>query len=44
LENNARRDFGLTSWVHMDELFSWEETPMKKINNELSIINWEKLG
>jgi hypothetical protein len=44
LENNSRRDFGLTSWVHKDELFPWEETPMKNINNELNIINWEKLG
>jgi hypothetical protein len=44
LENNSRRDFGLTSWTHTDELFSWEETPMKKINNELSIIDWKKLG
>jgi hypothetical protein len=44
LENNGRRDFGLTSWAHTDELFPWEETPMKKINNELSIIDWEKLG
>jgi hypothetical protein len=44
LENNARRDFGLTWWAHTDELFPWIETPMKKINNELSIIDWEKLG
>ena len=46
LENNARKDFGLTSWVHMEELFPWtpDETPMKEINKELSIINWKKLG
>jgi hypothetical protein len=44
LENNSKRDFGLTSWAHTDELFPGEETPMKKINNELSIIDWEKLG
>ena len=44
LENNQRRDIGLTSWTHMDELFPWAETPMKKINNELSIIDWKKLG
>jgi hypothetical protein len=31
LENNSRRDFGLTSWAHTDELFPWtpDETPMK---------------
>jgi hypothetical protein len=23
LENNSRRDFGLTSWAHTDELFPW---------------------
>jgi hypothetical protein len=39
LENNAKRDFGLTLWAHKDELFPWENTPMKKINNELSIID-----
>jgi hypothetical protein len=46
LENNARRDFGLTSWAHTEELFPWtpDETPMKKINKELNIIDWEKLG
>jgi hypothetical protein len=46
LENNSKRDFGLTSWVHADELFPWSpfETPMKELNNELSIIDWEKLG
>jgi hypothetical protein len=46
LENNSRRDFGLTSWAHADELFPWnpDETPMKEINNELNIIDWEKLG
>jgi hypothetical protein len=46
LENNSRRDFGLTSWAHVDELFPWipDETPMKEINKGLSIIDWEKLG
>jgi hypothetical protein len=46
LENNSRRDFGLTSWVHTDELFPWnpDETSMKEINNELNIIDWKKLG
>jgi hypothetical protein len=28
----------------MDELIPWDNTPMKKINNELSIIDWRKLG
>ena len=46
LENNSRRDFGLTSWAHTYELFPWtpNETSMKEINKGLSIINWEKLG
>jgi hypothetical protein len=46
LENNPKRDFGLTSWAHTDELFPWkpDETLMKEINNELSIIDWKKLG
>jgi hypothetical protein len=46
LENNSRRDFGLTSWAHTDELFPWtpNETPTKEINKGLSIINWGKLG
>jgi hypothetical protein len=46
LENNSRRDFGLTSWAHTDELFPWtlDETPMKEINKGFSIINWGKLG
>jgi hypothetical protein len=46
LENNSRRDFGLTSWTHTDELFPWtsDETPMKEINKGLSIIDWGKLG
>jgi hypothetical protein len=44
LKNNARRDFGLTLWAHTNELFLWENTPTKKINNELSIIDWGKLG
>jgi hypothetical protein len=44
LKNNARRDFGLFSWAHTDELFPWINTPTKKINNELTIIDWEKLG
>jgi hypothetical protein len=46
LENNSRRDFGLTSWAHTDELFPWtpNETSMKEINKVLSIINWGKLG
>jgi hypothetical protein len=41
LENNSRRDFGLTSWAHTDELFPWtpDETPMKEINKGLSIID-----
>ena len=46
LANNTRRDFGLTSWTHMDELFLWtpDDTPMKEINKGLSIIDWGKLG
>ena len=46
LENNPRKDFGLTSWAHMDELFPWnpDETPMKELNKGLTIINWGKLG
>jgi hypothetical protein len=38
LENNSRRDFGLTSWAHVDELFPWtpNETPMKEINKGLN--------
>jgi hypothetical protein len=39
LENNTRRDFGLTSWALTNELFPWDNTPAKKINNELSIID-----
>jgi hypothetical protein len=46
LENNSRRDFGLTSWAHTDKLFPWtpDETPMMEINKGLSIIDWGKLG
>ena len=46
LENNARRDFGLTSWAHTDELFPWnpDETPRKEINKGLSIIDCGKFG
>jgi hypothetical protein len=44
LENNAKRQFGLTSWAHMDELFSGPNIPMKKVNNELSIIDWKNCG
>ena len=46
LENNARRDFGLTSWTYTEELFPWtlNEIPIKEINKELSIIDWKKLG
>ena len=42
LENNARKDFGLTSWAQTDELFLWnlDETPMKEINKGLNIIVW----
>jgi hypothetical protein len=44
--HNARREFGLTSWAHTDELFPWnpDEIPMKETNNGISIIDWEKLG
>ena len=46
LENNIRRDFGLTLLAHTDELFPWnpDETSMKEINKGLSIIDWKKLG
>jgi hypothetical protein len=44
LENNAKREFGLTCWAHTDELFPWPNIPMKKINNELSIIDWKNCG
>jgi hypothetical protein len=44
MENNARRDFGLISWAHSDELYPWKEMLMKKINNELSIMDKGKLG
>ena len=46
LKNNARWDFGLTSWAHTDELFLWnpDETLIKEINKGLSIINCRKLG
>jgi hypothetical protein len=44
LENNAKREFGLTSWAHMDELFPWPNIPMKKVNNALSIIDWKNCG
>jgi hypothetical protein len=43
LGNNAKRDFGLILGIHTNELFPWISTPIKKINNEHSIINWEKL-
>jgi hypothetical protein len=38
LENNAKREFGLTSWAHMDELFPWPNIPMKKVNNAIGKI------
>jgi hypothetical protein len=44
LENNVKREFGLTSWAHTDELFPWPNIPMKKVNNALSIINWKNCG
>jgi hypothetical protein len=44
MENNARRDSKLTSWTHSDESYPWKEMPMKKIYNELSIMDWEKFG
>jgi hypothetical protein len=44
LENNAKREFGLTSWAHTDELFPWSNIPMKKVNNALSIIVWKNCG
>jgi hypothetical protein len=37
MKNNARTNFGLTSWAHTDDLYPWKVTPTKKINNELSI-------
>jgi hypothetical protein len=43
-ENNARRDFGLISWVHLNELYPWKEMLIKKINNELCIMDKGKLG
>jgi hypothetical protein len=39
LENNAKKEFGLISLAHTDELFPWPNIPMKKISNELSIID-----
>jgi hypothetical protein len=44
LENNVKREFGLTSWAHTDELFPWPNIPMKKVNNALSIIDWKNCG
>jgi hypothetical protein len=41
LENNAKKEFGLTSLAHTDELFPWPNIPMKKVNNALSIIDWK---
>jgi hypothetical protein len=42
-EHNMIRDFGLTSWAHMDELFPWTNIPTKKVGN-LEIIDWAKCG
>jgi hypothetical protein len=44
--HNTRREFGLTSWAHTDDLFPWDpdHIPMKKMNNGISVIDWEKLG
>jgi hypothetical protein len=42
-EHNMIRDFGLTSWAHMDELFPWTDIPTKKVGN-LEIIDWAKCG
>ena len=46
MKNNARREFGITSWAHTDELFPWnpDEIPMKEMDKGISIIDWEKVG
>jgi hypothetical protein len=35
------RDFALTSWAHINELFPWTNISTKKVKN-LKIINWAK--
>jgi hypothetical protein len=42
-QHNMIRDFGLTSWAHMDELFPWTDIPTKKVGN-LHVIDWAKCG
>ena len=41
MKNNARREFGITSWAHTDELFPWnpDEIPMKEMDKGISIID-----
>ena len=42
-EHSMIRDFGLTSWAHTDELFSWTDIFTKKVEN-LEIIDWIEYG
>jgi hypothetical protein len=38
IQHNVMRDFELTSWAHIDELFPWTNIPIKKVKN-LELIN-----
>jgi hypothetical protein len=37
------RDFSLTSWAHIDELFTLNDISTKEVKN-LEIIDWVKYG
>ena len=42
--HNSKRDFGLTSWAHTDEMFPWSRTPMVDVEGNDSIIDWKLCG
>jgi hypothetical protein len=42
-KHNMITDFGLTSWVHKDELFPSTDISTKKVGN-LEIFDWIKCG
>jgi hypothetical protein len=41
MQYNVMKDFGLTSWAHINELFPWTNIPTKKVKI-LETIDWAK--
>lgn len=42
--HNSKREFGLTSWAHTDDMFPWTKVPMIDMPGNTSTMDWKKCG